>query len=337
MVLSAVPYGSLSLVEITLVSRGGEDPMNMWKDRVVVITGGSGFLGGAVKHLLKEAGASVYAPKHRDVDLLFPVNLASYMYELPEKVDTAIHLAAKVGGIGAVSNFPFSFMHENLVMGANVLGDCVTYGVDHIIYANSVCAYPLEVPVPTTEDAYWLGRPEPTNAPYGLAKKAIGELLFAARDEYGIKAANLVFANMYGPRDNFNPISAHVIPSLIRRMSEAKKRGDNDITIWGTGKPSRDFLYVEDAARAILLSGGLDYRNHLNVASGQETTILEVAQIIRDEVGFQGPILLDSSRPDGQPRRLFDASEFMKITGWEPLIDFPTGIRRTVEWYKEKA
>lgn len=310
--------------------------MNMWKDRVVVITGGSGFLGGAVTHLLKEAGASVYAPKHKDVDLLFPVSLASYMYELPEKVNTVIHLAAKVGGIGAVSNFPFSFMHENLAMGANVLGDCVTYGVDRIIYANSVCAYPLEAPVPTTEDAYWLGRPEPTNAPYGLAKKAIGELLFAARDEYGIATANLVFANMYGPRDNFNPVNAHVIPSLIRRMFDAKQRGDKDIKIWGTGRPSRDFLYVEDAARAVLMAGELDHPSHLNVSSGRETTILEAAQTIRDYVKFDGPIITDPIKPDGQPRRLFDSSQFRGLTGWEPVVDFRDGIDSTVSWYAER-
>lgn len=290
-------------------------------------------MGGAVVRRLQDAGASVYYPRRVEMDLKYPGNLSHYMYELPHKIDTVVHLAARVGGIMAVSANPYGFMHDNLLMGINLVEDCVNYGVSSVIYSNSVCAYPKEAPIPTYEEHYWDGYPESTNAPYGLAKKAVGELLLAARAEHGIKVANLVFANMYGPRDNFSPTSGHVIPALIRRMVEAKQRGDRSVILWGSGKPSRDFLYAGDAARAVVAAGELDHATHLNVASGEECSIYEVACLIRGAVGYKGALEVDPSKPDGQPRRLFNADLFRRLTGWKPEVGLQAGIKNTVAWY----
>lgn len=310
--------------------------MDTWYGKSVVVTGGSGFLGRVVVRMLGEAGATVNAPARGQVNLLHSGSLLTYLNRCGY-VDALIHIAGKVGGINAVSGSPYTFMQENLAMGLNAVDEAVLHGCKSIIYTNSVCAYPYDVPVPTQEDVYWEGYPERTNAPYGLAKKVIGELLLAARAQYGIRAANLVLANMYGPGDNFDPVSSHVIPSLIRRMVVARDLGAPEVIIWGSGNPTRDFLYVDDAARAILRCAHLDHPSHLNVSAGQETSIWQVAEMVAEATGYAGKIVADRSKPDGQPRRRFDSASFRSLTGWEDEVVLDEGIMRTVAWFEERA
>jgi GDP-L-fucose synthase len=249
--------------------------------------------------------------------------------------DLVIHLAARVGGIGANQERPAEFLHDNLAMGLNMIDEAHRAGVAKFVQVGTVCSYPNVTPTPFREDDLWNGYPEPTNAPYGIAKKVLLAQLQAYRRQYGFNGVYLLPANLYGPNDNFDLARGHVIPAVIRKCIEATERGDSEIVLWGTGAASREFLFVDDCAEAICLAAAsYDGAEPVNVGSGREITIRELAQLIVRLTGFQGSIRFDPSRPDGQPRRVLDVSRARSAFGFEAKTPFEDGLRRTIAWYR---
>jgi GDP-L-fucose synthase len=249
--------------------------------------------------------------------------------------DLVIHLAARVGGIGANQERPAEFLHDNLAMGLNMIDEAHRAGVAKFVQVGTVCSYPNVTPTPFREDDLWNGYPEPTNAPYGIAKKVLLAQLQAYRRQYGFNGIYLLPANLYGPGDNFDLARGHVIPAVIRKCIEATERGDSEIVLWGTGAASREFLFVDDCAEAICLAAAsYDGAEPVNVGSGREITIRELAQLIVRLTGFQGSIRFDPSRPDGQPRRVLDVSRARSAFGFEAKTPFEDGLRRTIAWYR---
>jgi GDP-L-fucose synthase len=297
-----------------------------------LVTGGGGFLGSHLVERLEAAGHDVFVPRRRDYDLTRWDDAARmYADAGPEVV---FHLAAEVGGIGANRTSPGRYWYANLMMGAHVLELARQHEVRKTIITGTVCSYPKLTPVPFREDELWNGYPEETNAPYGVAKKALLVGAQAYRAQYGLEAILLMPANLYGPRDNFDLESSHVIPALIRKMLN----GEDRVVLWGDGSPTREFLYVEDAAEALVLAGErYDGSNPVNLGTGVETPIRELAETIADLTGFEGEIVWDTSMPNGQPRRQLDASRARELFGFEARTSLREGLERTVAWYREAS
>ena len=299
-----------------------------------MVTGGSGFLGRRLCERLEARGASVFVPRHADFDLTDQRDVArAFDAAAP---DTVIHLAAEVGGIGANRDNPGRFFYANMAMGLHLIEEARRREVAKFVQAGTVCAYPKLTPVPFSEEHLWDGFPEATNAPYGVAKKALLVMLQAYRDQYGLNGIYLLPVNLYGPGDNFDPRSSHVIPALIRRCEEARLAGAESITCWGTGRASREFLYVEDCAEAIArATERYDGPEPVNVGSGQEITIRELTERIAALTGFTGALLWDERQPDGQPRRRVDTSRARDRFGFEATTPLDDGLRRTIDWFRD--
>jgi GDP-L-fucose synthase len=298
-----------------------------------MVTGGAGFLGSAVVHLLGELGAYVRVIRSSEHDLRDP----DAARDAVGGAEIVLHLAARVGGIGFNRRNPAPLVYDNLLMGANIFEQCRRAGVEKLVAACSVCAYPKHMRVPFSEDEIWTGYPEESNAPYGLAKKMLIVLSDAYRRQYGLNSCVPVIANLYGPGDNFDLEDSHVIAALIRKFVEAKESGSNKVTVWGTGKPSREFLYVDDAARALVLAAEhLDHSDPVNIGTGVETPIRDLAEIICELVEFSGDIVWDHSQPDGQPTRYLDVTRARDWLGFEAEVELREGLRRTIESFRAR-
>ena len=306
---------------------------SFFENRRVVVTGGAGFLGGFVTEGLKKRGCkNILVPKVEDYDLV-EINDIVRMYD-EMRPDIVIHLAAAVGGIGANRRHPGEFFYKNLMMGVQLIEQARLRNIEKFVALGTVCAYPKFTTVPFREDEVWNGYPEQTNAPYGLAKKMLLVQSQSYRDEYGFNSIFLLPVNLYGPGDNFDPESSHVIPALIRKCVEAKESGADHIVCWGTGKVSREFLYAGDAAEGILLA--TEHYNSseaVNIGAGFEITIKDLAEKIARLTGFTGKIRWDSSQPDGQPRRCLDVSRAKEYFGFEARMSFDEGLKATIDWY----
>jgi GDP-L-fucose synthase len=308
--------------------------MNFWQDRRVIVTGGAGFLGSYVVEKLKERGGNnIFVPLVEDYDLTKEKNIIKLYQDYP--ADIVIHLAAVVGGIGANRENPGRFFYDNLVMGAMLMEYARQLKVDKFVAIGTICAYPKFTPVPFKEEDLWNGYPEETNAPYGLAKKMMLVQSQAYRAQYVFNSIFLLPLNLYGPRDNFNPKSSHVIPALIRKFIEAIEEGREEVIVWGTGKPTRGFLYVEDAAEGILLATEKYSKSDpVNLGIDLEIAIKDLAELISRLTGFKGKISWDRSKPDGQPRRRLDTTRAEREFGFKARMDFEEGLKRTIEWYR---
>jgi GDP-L-fucose synthase len=316
---------------------------NFWQDKKVIVTGGAGFLGSFVIAKLKERGATaerIYIPTIEEYNLVDPNDIrrmyANALTGVDPKNVVIIHLAANVGGIGANREHPAEFFYDNLMMGVELMHQAYKNGVGKFVAIGTVCAYPKFTPVPFREDDLWIGYPEETNAPYGLAKKMMLVQAQAYRQQYGFNAIFLLPVNLYGPRDNFNLATSHVIPALIRKAVEAKERGDKELFAWGDGSPTREFLYVEDAADGILAAAE-KYNGDLpvNIGSGYEISIKDLIEMIVRMTGFEGKLTWQPDKPNGQPRRGLDVSRAKELFGWGAQVPFEEGMRRTIEWFKE--
>lgn len=299
----------------------------------ILVTGGNGFLGKYVVEKLFYLGyKNIKQLSSRSTDLRVRSQVEKLLYEY--QPDIIIHLAATVGGIGANMASPGTFFYDNMMMGLNLIECSNMIGIRKFIHVGTVCAYPKNCPVPFKESDIWNGYPEETNAPYGIAKKALFVMLDAYHREYNFDSSILVPSNLYGPGDNFKPESSHVIPAIIKKMVEAKESGAYSVTCWGTGNATRDFLYVENAADAIVKSISIDTKPQpINLGSGSEISIKDLTYLIAAKVGFSGEIVWDASKPDGQPRRLLDISLAQQILGWNPTVGLDEGLTRTIEWY----
>jgi GDP-L-fucose synthase len=302
----------------------------------VVVTGGAGFLGSHVVAELRRAGCrEVLVPRSSEFDLRRP-EAVTRMYDRMNP-QIVIHLAAVVGGIGANRENPGRFFYDNLTMGVELMEQARLRGIEKFVALGTVCAYPKFTPVPFREDDLWNGYPEETNAPYGLAKKMLLVQAQAYRQQYGFNAIYLMPVNLYGPRDSFDPAKSHVIPALIKRCLDAVASRANRIEVWGTGAASREFLYVEDCARAVVLATErYDKPEPVNLGAGREIKIRELVTLIARLTGFKGEIAWDSSKPDGQPRRCLDVSRAEREFGFTASTDFETGLKRTIEWYRRE-
>jgi GDP-L-fucose synthase len=303
------------------------------RHKTILVTGGAGFLGRHLVARLRQHGcANLVVPRSRDYDLTHEQAIRRLFAE--HRPQVVLHLAAQVGGIGANRRNPGSFLYNNLIMGTQLAELSRQAGVEKFLAVGTVCCYPKFTPVPFREDDLWNGYPEETNAPYGLAKKLLMVQLQAYRQQYGFNGVNLLVVNLYGPSDNFDLENSHVIPALIRKFVEAKDRGEPVVTLWGTGRASREFLYVEDAARAIHRAAEvLETSDPVNVGSGREIPIAELAVLIAGKVGFTGEIRYDPDKPDGQPRRCLDVTRARQLLGFEATTPLAEGLDRTIAWY----
>ena len=301
-----------------------------------LVTGGAGFLGSHLVERLQAEGHEVVVPRRRDTDLTSMADAEQLFRETqPELV---FHLAAEVGGIGANRANPGRYWYANLMMGAHVLEQCRLHAVDKLVLAGTICSYPKFAPVPFSEDDLWNGYPEETNAPYGVAKKALLVGAQAYREQYGLNAVYVLPVNLYGPRDNFDLETSHVIPALIRKMVEAQERDEREVVLWGDGSPTREFLYVDDCADGLLLAAQrYDGPEPVNLGTGAEISIRELAGLIAELTGFAGEIRWDASKPNGQPRRHLDTSRAAERFGFRARVPLRDGIERTVAWYRSAA
>lgn len=305
------------------------------KNKKILVTGGAGFLGSFVVKKLIERGVpkeNIFIPRSKDFDLLKWENCQKVVKDK----DVVIHLAAKVGGIGFNQKYPGELFYDNLIMGVQLMEAARQAGIEKFVAIGTICAYPKFTPVPFKEEDLWSGYPEETNAPYGLAKKMLLVQAQAYRQQYGFNAIYLLPVNLYGPGDNFNPESSHVIPALIKKVADAKKENKDFIEVWGTGKATREFLYVEDAAEGIILATEkYDKPDPINLGSGMEISIKDLVETICRLMNFKGEIRWDTLKPDGQPRRCLDVTRAEKEFGFKAKTDFETGLKRTIEWYLE--
>jgi len=303
----------------------------------VVVTGGSGFLGAHVLSELESRGAKgVVAPRSAQIDLTEPSAARRLLAD--HKPDLVIHLAAKVGGIGANRRYPGTFFRDNLAMGLNLLEEARRAGTRKVVVVGTICAYPKFAPVPFREDDLWNGYPEETNAPYGIAKKALLVMAQSYRQEFGCNFVTLLPVNLYGPHDNFDLETSHVIPAMIRKFLEAKQQGRKEVVLWGDGTPTREFLFVRDAARGIVDAAEYyDDPDPVNLGAGFEIQMGALASIISKKVGFEGSIIWDSSQPNGQPRRMLDVSRAKERFGFTATTQLEEGLEETITWYKNQA
>jgi len=307
-----------------------------WSKTRVTVTGGAGFLGRCVCKRLRQRGCKrIDVPLVEDYDLTSE-SAVERMYD-QLRPDVVIHLAAEVGGIGANQEHPGRFFYANVAMGLHLIEHARRRGIRKFVHTGSVCAYPKFAPVPFREDDLWNGYPEETNAPYGVAKKSLFVMLDGYRREYGLSSAVVVPVNLYGPGDNFDPQTSHVIPALIRKCFEAIDRGDQTIVCWGTGSASREFLYVEDAAAGVVAAAEkVDDPTPINLGTGTEITIKDLVSLIAKLCRFEGKITWDATKPDGQPRRCLDTSRARELLGWQAEMPFEEGLRRTIQWWRRE-
>ncbi|MGZ6346212.1 MAG: GDP-L-fucose synthase family protein [Anaerolineales bacterium] len=332
-----------------------------WQDKRVIVTGGAGFLGSfLVEKLIQRGAADILIPRIEHYDLTGPDSIEGLLDDamlspdrrpdhllpngftpvaLPAFKPTdlvILHLAAHVGGIGANREHPAEFFYDNLMMGAQLMHKAWQRGVGKFVAIGTVCSYPKFTPVPFKEDDIWNGYPEETNAPYGLAKKMLLVQAQAYRQQYGFNAIFLLPVNLYGPRDNFNPASSHVIPALIRKCLEGQAKGEKEIVVWGDGSATREFIYVEDAAEGIVLATEkYNDQNPVNLGSGYEISIKDLAEMIARKAGFEGRLVWDTSKPNGQPRRGLDVTRAKMLFGFQAGMDFEEGLSRTINWYRQ--
>jgi GDP-L-fucose synthase len=313
---------------------------NFWQGKKVIVTGGGGFLGSFVVEKLQQRGASdLFIPRRKEYNLVNPQEIRRMYDDALRGVHAQnvviIHLAAHVGGIGANREHPAEFFYDNLMMGVELMHQAWQRGVGKFVAIGTVCAYPKFTPVPFKEDDIWNGYPEETNAPYGLAKKMLLVQAQAYRQQYGFNAIYLLPVNLYGPRDNFDLQSSHVIPALIRKAIEAQERGEKELPVWGDGSPTREFLYVEDAADGIVTAAEkYNGAEPVNLGSGYEISIKDLAEMIVRLTGFEGKLVWQTDKPNGQPRRGLDVSRAKAYFGWSAQTPFEEGLRRTIEWFK---
>lgn len=309
--------------------------MDLSKQRIVV-TGGAGFLGGVVCEKLRKRGcpeSNILVPRQAEYDLTTEEGVKRLYQGM--KPDVILHLAAEVGGIGANLDNPGRYFFANMAMALHLIEHARRAKIAKFVQVGTICAYPKFAPIPFKEDDLWNGYPEETNAPYGIAKKAAMVMLDGYRRQYGLAGAFVLPVNLYGPRDNFDLHTSHVIPALIRKCVEAIDRGDKSITCWGTGKVSREFLYVDDAAEGIIRAAEvMDEPMPINLGTGMEITIRDLVELIARLTGFVGEIEWDATKPDGQPRRCLDTARAEKLLGWKAKVGFEEGLRRTIEWYR---
>ena len=321
---------------------------DFWSDKQVIVTGGAGFLGSFLVEKLRQRGARrVIVPRVEEYDLTQSEAIRRLFEDVEKSQDNGegmsmesktivIHLAALAGGIGANRARPAEFFYLNLMMGVQLMHESWKRGVDKFVAIGTICAYPKFTRLPFKEEDLWNGYPEETNAPYGLAKKMLLVQAQAYRDQYGFNAIYLLPVNLYGPRDNFNLETSHVIPALVRKCLEAQVLGEKQVVVWGDGSPTREFLYVEDAAEGILLAAErYDGREPVNLGSGNEISIRKLVELIAEMTGFQGQLVWDTSKPNGQPRRALDTNRAWEYFGFRAQMPFEEGLRRTIEWYKE--
>jgi GDP-L-fucose synthase len=307
--------------------------MNWWKGKRVTVTGGRGFLGRPLVRMLTEAGADVSTFSSKDYNLTRQADVARMYGDLRPEI--VLHLAARVGGIGANRDNPGSFFYENAIMGIELMEQARQTGVRKFVQVGTVCSYPKFTPIPFSEDDIWNGYPEETNAPYGLAKKMLLVQAQAYRQQYGFDAIYLIPVNLYGPADNFDLLSSHVIPALIRKCLEAKRAGAASIEVWGTGTPTREFLYVDDAARGIMMAAErYDKPEPVNLGTAEEISIRDLVALIAELTGFEGQIVYDASKPDGQPRRKLNVERAKREFDFVAETPFRVGLQRTIDWFK---
>ena len=307
--------------------------MGWWQGMRVTVTGGKGFLGRPLTQMLEKAGANVSTFSSKDYDLTKQKEVGRMYADLRPEV--VLHLAARVGGIGANRDNPGRFFYDNAIMGIEMMEQARHNNVRKFVQVGTVCAYPKFAPVPFSEDDLWNGYPEETNAPYGLAKKMLLVQAQAYRQQYGLDAIYLIPVNLYGPHDNFDLHTSHVIPALIRKCIEAKRSGATEIEVWGTGTPTREFLYVDDAARGIMLGAErYDKPEPVNLGTSEEISIKDLVGLIAELTGFKGKIVYDSSKPDGQPRRKLNVERAKKEFGFTAETPFRVGLKKTIEWFE---
>ena len=306
---------------------------DFWREQRVLLTGGGGFLGSFLREKLEARGAGhVLAPRARELDLREPGAVRAYLQE--HRPTLVIHAASVVGGIGANQRAPGRFFYDNIVMGVHLIEEARLANVAKFVCLGTICSYPKFAAIPFREDDLWNGYPEETNAPYGIAKKALLVQLQAYRDQYGFNGVFVMPVNLYGPRDNFDLETSHVIPAMIRKFVEAKDRGDDRVVLWGDGSPTREFLYVEDAAEGVLLAAEkYESREPVNLGTGSEISIRDLAEKIRHYTGFAGTIEWDTTRPNGQPRRRLDTTRAKEEFGFVARTSFDDGLRNAVEWF----
>ena len=305
-----------------------------WKNKHVIVTGGSGFLGSFVVEKLKQRGArNIFIPRSSEYDLRHPESITHLLQD--HRANMIIHLAALAGGIGANRARPAEFFYDNLMMGVPLLHQAWEKNVEKFVAVGSVCSYPKYTPLPFKEENLWDGYPEETNAPYGLAKKMLLVQSQSYRQQYGYNSIYLMPVNLFGPRDNFDLETSHVIPALIRKAVEAGERGDKEMMVWGDGSPTREFLYVEDAADGIVTAAEkYNGDQPVNLGSGFEISIKDLVEMIVKMTGFEGQLVWQTDKPNGQPRRGLDVSRAKDYFGWSAQVPFEEGIRRTIEWYR---
>jgi len=308
-----------------------------WNSKTVLVTGGAGFLGSFVVDALQARHAkSIFVPRSAEYDLRKIEHVKAVLQDV--KPDIVIHLAAVVGGIGANREHPAEFFYDNLMMGVQLFHEAYQAGIEKFVTIGTVCAYPKFTPVPFKEEDLWIGFPEETNAPYGLAKKMLLVQGDAYHQQYGFSSIYLLPTNLYGPRDNFDPNSSHVIPALIKKCIDAQTRGDDEIVVWGDGSPTREFLYVEDAAEGILLAAEkYNDTEPVNLGSNYEISIKELVEKIAKLTGFEGKLIWDAEKPNGQPRRKLNVDRAKSAFGFETKTNFDVGLKRTIEWYRNNS
>lgn len=308
---------------------------DVWDDKTVMVTGGTGFLGSHLVEDLESRSSTVdvFVPRSTEYDLREKAAIRRAFTD--SGADIVIHLAATVGGIGANRENPGRYFYENAIMGIQLIELARQFGVEKVTILGTICSYPKFTSVPFSEDDLFDGYPEETNAPYGIAKKALLTQCWAYRRQYDFDSIYLLPVNLYGPRDDFDLETSHVIPAIIRKCVEARERGDDSITAWGTGEPTREFLYVKDAAEGLLdATERYDGRDPVNLGSGEEIRIRDLVELIADLTGFEGTVTWDTSKPDGQPRRKLDTSRAKEYFDWEASTDFEEGLRETIQWYE---